>query len=86
MISSLPGKALRMLIESRGLPSDSTCTLKAEPYKLDIKRWEPGTLYSIYQFTNRFTLQTGDYGVIIDIHVDSMAFMILFKKCKVILT
>ena len=30
MISSLSGKALRMLVDiSRGLPSDSTCVLKA---------------------------------------------------------
>ena len=29
---------------TRGLPSDSTCILKAEPGKLDIKRWEPGIL------------------------------------------
>ena len=44
-ISSLPGKALRMLVESRGLPSDSSCILKAEPGKLDIKRREPGILF-----------------------------------------
>ena len=30
---------------SRGLPSDSTCVLKAEPGKLDIKRREPGILF-----------------------------------------
>ena len=34
MISSLPGKALRTLV-------DSTCVLEAEPGKLDIKRHEP---------------------------------------------
>ena len=34
LISSLPGKALRTLVESRGLPSDSTCVLKVEPGKL----------------------------------------------------
>ena len=28
-----------------GLPSDSTCILKAEPGKLDIKRREPGILF-----------------------------------------
>ena len=37
MISSLPGKASRMLVELRGLPSDSTCILEAKPGKLDIK-------------------------------------------------
>ena len=51
MISSLPGKALRMIVESRGLLSDSTCILKVEPGKLDIKRQEPGII---------FTLQTRD--------------------------
>ena len=29
LISSLPGKALRMLVELQGLPSDSTCFLIA---------------------------------------------------------
>ena len=31
LISSLPGKASRILVESQGLPSDSTCVLEAEP-------------------------------------------------------
>ena len=44
LISSLPGKASRKLGESRGLLSDSTCILEAEPGKLDIKRGEPGIL------------------------------------------
>ena len=30
------------MLTSRGLPSDSTCVLKAEPGKLEIKRREPG--------------------------------------------
>ena len=34
-----------MLFESRGLPSDLTCVLEAEPGKLDIKRREPGILF-----------------------------------------
>ena len=38
LISSLPGKALRMHVESRGLLSDSTCIIKTKPGKLDIKR------------------------------------------------
>ena len=33
------------LLSSRGLPSDSTCVLKAEPGKLDIKSREPGILF-----------------------------------------
>ena len=44
LISSLPGKALKTLIESRGLPSNSTCVLETEPGKRDIKRREPGIL------------------------------------------
>ena len=34
-----------MCVESRGLPSDSTCILKAEPGKFDIKRRKPGMLF-----------------------------------------
>ena len=49
MISSLPGKALRMLVALRGLPSDSTCILEAEPGKLDMKRREPGILFISFQ-------------------------------------
>ena len=52
LISSLPGKALRTLVELRGLPSDSTCVLKAEPGKLDIKRRKPGILFSVYKFVH----------------------------------
>ena len=33
------------MLTSRGLPSDPTCVLKAEPGKLDIKRREPGILF-----------------------------------------
>ena len=51
------------LLTSRGLPSDSTCVLKAEPGKLDIKRREPGILF----ISN--TLQTSDYDVFFFISV-----------------
>ena len=34
MISSLPGKALRTLVDIVRLPSVSTCVLKAEPGNL----------------------------------------------------
>ena len=68
LISSLPGKALRTLVESRGLPSDSTYVLKAEPGKLDIKRHEPGILFIRLQ-------------VIIEFHVDSKSLTTSFKKC-----
>ena len=33
------------MLTSRGLPSDSTCVLKAEPITLDIKRRKPGILF-----------------------------------------
>ena len=33
------------MLTSRGLRSDSTCVLKAEPGKLDIERREPGILF-----------------------------------------
>ena len=34
-----------MIVESQGLLSDSTCVLKAEPGKLDIKRQTPGIIF-----------------------------------------
>ena len=57
------------MLTSRGLPSDSTCVLKAEPGKLDIKRREPGILFIslIYPLLN--TLQTSDYDVFFFIFV-----------------
>ena len=47
LISSLPGKALRALVDIARLASDSTCVLKAESGKLNIIRREPGTLLSV---------------------------------------
>ena len=44
MISNLPGKALRMLVDIARLESDSINVLKAEPGRLDIKRSETGIL------------------------------------------
>ena len=44
MISSLPGKASRMLVKLPDLQSDLACVLEAESGKLDIKRRVPGTL------------------------------------------
>ena len=75
------------MLTSRGLPSDLTCVLKAEPGKLDIKRHEAGILYmTIYQLTNLFTVQTIDYDIIIDFCVDSASLATSFKKCNVIMT
>ena len=64
MIPNLPGKDFRILVESRVLPSDSTCILEAEPGKLDMERREPGILFTSLQADSR-TVQTRDYDVII---------------------
>ena len=84
MISSLPGKALRMLAESQGLPANSTYNVKAKPGKLDIKRRKP--VFYFISFTSCFTVQTSDYDVIIDFCVNSMSSTRSFKKCNVMMT
>ena len=72
------------MLASRGLPSDSTCVLNAEPGKLDIKRREPGILFIIYPLLN--ILKTSAYDVIFDIYTDSASLATSFKKCNVIMT
>ena len=72
------------MLTSRGLPSDSTCVLKAEPGKLDIKRREPGILFISLPIVD--TLLTSDYDVIFDFCVDSASLATSFKKCNVIMT
>ena len=57
------------MLTSRGLPSDSTCILKAELGELDIKRCEPGILFISLPIVD--TLQTSDYDVIFDFCGDS---------------
>ena len=52
----LPGKVSRMIVESRDLASDSTCILKAEPGKLDIKRPKLGILFICLQVGSLFKL------------------------------
>ena len=44
------------MLTSLGLPSDSTCVLKVEPGKLDIKRREPGILFISLQADSLFKL------------------------------
>ena len=56
LISSLPGKASRMLVESQGLPRDLTCVLEAELSKLDITRREPGILFISLQADSLYKL------------------------------
>ena len=72
------------MLTSRGLPSDSTCVLKAEPGKLDLKSCEPGILFISCTLLN--TLQTSDYDEIFDFCVDSASLATSFKKCNVIMT
>ena len=69
---------------SQNLPSDSTCVLKAEPGKLDIKRREAGILFIVYPLLK--TLRTCDYDIISDVCVDSASLATSFKKCNVIMT
>ena len=45
LISSLPGKASKTLLESLGLPSNLTCDLESKPGKLEIKICKPGILF-----------------------------------------
>ena len=45
LVSGSPYKVSRRIDESRGLPSESTCVLKAEPGKFYIKMREPGILF-----------------------------------------
>ena len=52
LISSLPDKASRTLVGLQGFRSDSTCVLKAEPGKLDIKRDDPDVLFINLQFAS----------------------------------
>ena len=68
----------------QGLPSDSTCVLKAEPGKLDIKRREPGILFISLPIVEH--LQTSNYDVLFYFCVDSASLATSFKKCNVIMT
>ena len=49
------------MLTSRGLPSDSTCVLKAEPGKLDIKRRETGILFISLPIVEHFKLAIMTY-------------------------
>ena len=54
LISSLPGSALRMLVELLGKPRDVNSVLKALPGKLDIKIHLPSILYVFQQRSRSF--------------------------------
>ena len=56
LISSLPGSALRMHVESLGKPGVSTRVLEALPSKLNIKRHSPSNcqlLMTTYMFITK---------------------------------
>ena len=72
------------MLTSRGLPSDSTCFLKAEPGKLDTKNANLVFYLSVYLLLN--PPLTSDYDVIVDFCVDSASLATSFKKCNVIMT
>ena len=70
-----------MLVESRGLLSDSTCFLEVKHGKLDIKRYEHGVLF--ISFKSWVTLQTRDYDVICLV---STSVTMSFKMCSIMMT
>ena len=79
MISSLPGKALRMLVEA--------CRAIQHVFlKPSLVNSKDANLFSIYQFTNCFTLKTSDYDVTFDFSVDLASLGMSFKKRNVIMT
>ena len=53
LISSSPGSALRMHVESLSKPCDSTSFMRALPGKLVIKRHSPSILYIYVDSTTR---------------------------------
>ena len=61
MISGLPGKVSRMLVESRGL-LDSASVLEAEPGELDIKRCKLGILFTSLQVASLFHFRFSGHG------------------------
>ena len=73
-----------MLVESRGLPSDSTCILKPEPGKLDTKRRKQVILFISLQVSSLFKPAIID--LVIDFCVDSESLATSFKKRNVNMT
>ena len=58
LISNLPGKASKTLVESRGLPSDSICVLEGELGKLDIKIGKKAKIRNLYNQVLHLTQET----------------------------
>ena len=67
-----------MLVESLGLPSDSTCILETEPGKPNTKRCEPGMLFISLPIYNSL-FKNSDRDVIIDFCVDSASLTMSLK-------
>ena len=85
LMSSLPGKALRTLVESEALPSIPACIIKAEPGKLDIKRCVLGNL--VFYLLVYPLVDSSSWGLRSNYRfsVDSTSSR-SFKKCNVMLT
>ena len=69
-----------MLVESRGLPSNSTCVLKAEPGKLLIKDANLVFYLSVYKLVHSSNLS--DYDVNIVFGVDSKVIDDVMQKVQ----
>ena len=61
MISSLPGKALRMLVDIMRLAERFNMHSQAEPGKLDTMRHEPGILFISLPLVSLFKLAIMTY-------------------------
>ena len=85
MISRLPGKASRTLVDLRGFQRVSICILEAKPGKFDIKRREPGILFISFSKLIHSSYYS-DYDVNIDFLVNSMSLAMSFKTCNDMMT
>ena len=86
--SSLPDKASRTLVELRGLLSDSTCVLKAEPGKRDIKRDDPYILFISLHVGSfvKLAIMTGFIYFRVFVWIQRRSLMTSFKMYNVMMT
>ena len=70
LISSLPGSALRRMLNHSASLAMSTCVLKALPGKLDIKRHSPSILYLSVD------LRYFEFGTSLGIYVNDLYFIV----------
>ena len=80
LISSLPGKALRTLVEACRAIQHAF----SKPSLVNLISKDANLVF-YYQLSHCFTFQTSDYGIIFDFCIDS-ASLASFKKCNVIMT